>query len=103
MPAVSPSLVAEAGCKVRHAEKRVAMTGIMNETQLYPALKLAHHELPDHVHALVAVVQTWDIGELLAAVMFEDFSVFLRNFLQSFEAIGRETRRDDRDAPHTIF
>ena len=64
-------------------------------------MKFAQDKLADHVHAGVAVVQARDEGKLLAAMMLENLGIFLRNFLQRFQAIGRKAGRDDGDAPHT--
>ena len=70
---------------------------------LYPALKLAQHELADDVHAGIAVVKAGNRGKLLAAIMLEDLGVFLRDLLQRLQAIGGEAGGDDGDALHTIF
>src|SRR6185369_14144394 len=50
--------------------------------QLYPTLKLAQNELADDVHAGIAVVEAGNGGKLLAAVVLEDFGIFLRDLLQ---------------------
>ena len=68
----------------------------------YPALKLAQHELADHIHATLAVIEARNEGKLFAAMVFEDLGVFLRDFFQRFQAIGRESRRDNGNAPHAI-
>ena len=71
--------------------------------QLYPALKLAQHELADHVHAGLGIVEAGDRGELLAAIVFEDLCVFLRDLLQRLQAIGGEAGRDHRDALDAVL
>src|SRR6202041_2233736 len=68
-----------------------------------PALKFAQHQLTDHVHAGVAVVQAGDCRELLAAIVPEDLGVLLRDFFQGFQAIGGEPGRDDGDAAHAVL
>ncbi len=40
--------------------------------------------------------------ELLAAIVLEDLGIFLRDFFQRFQAIGRESGSDDGDAPHAF-
>src|SRR5665213_444392 len=60
----------------------------------YPALKLAQHQLPDHVHAGLAVVEAGAEGKLLAAIMPKNLGVFLGDFFQRFQAIGGETGGD---------
>src|SRR5438067_197913 len=69
----------------------------------YPALKLAQHQLADHVHPGVAVVQAWNEAKLLAAVVLEYLGVFLRNFFQRFQAIGGKTGSNDRDTAHAVL
>src|SRR3981081_2175256 len=71
--------------------------------RLYPALKLAQNQLPDDVHAGVAIVQTWNRGKLLAAIVLENLGVFLGDFFQRFQTIGGEARRHDGDAARTFF
>src|SRR5438876_2313593 len=68
-----------------------------------PALKLAQHQLADHVHTGFAVVQARDEGKLLAAIVLEDLGVFLRDLFQRLQAIGGETGRDHRDAAHAFL
>src|ERR1043166_2173840 len=46
-----------------------------------PALKLAQHELADHIHAGVAVVQARDCRELLAALVPKNLGILLRDLL----------------------
>src|SRR5882724_7491663 len=67
-----------------------------------PALQFAQHELADHVHAGLGVVQAGNEGELLAAIVLEDLGVLLRDFFQRLEAIGRKSGGDDGDAPHAF-
>src|ERR1039458_5366809 len=71
--------------------------------RLYPALKLPQHQLADDVHAGIAIVEAGDRGKLLAAIMFEDFGVFLRDFFQRFQTIGGEAGHHDGDAAHAIL
>src|ERR1700754_2093079 len=47
-----------------------------------PALQLAQHQLADHVHAAVAVVQAGDGGEVFAAGVLENLGVLLGDFFQ---------------------
>ena len=68
-----------------------------------PALKLAQHQLADHVHAGIAVVQAGNGGKLLAAIVPEDLGILLRDLLQRLQAIGREAGRDDGNARTPSF
>src|SRR5229473_2332802 len=70
---------------------------------LNPALKFAQHQLPDDVHAGIAVVQAGDSGKLLAAIVLEDLGVFLRDLFERFQAIGGETGHHDGDAAHAVL
>ncbi len=53
-----------------------------------PALQFPQHQLADDVHPGLAVVEAGDGGKLFAAIVFEYFGVFLRDFFQRFQAIG---------------
>ena len=66
---------------------------------LNPALQFTQHQLPDHVHAGLAVVQARDEGKLLAAIVLENLGVFLRDLFQRLQAVGDEARTDHVDAP----
>src|SRR3954466_9393258 len=68
-----------------------------------PTLQLSQHELAYHVHARVAVIEAGNEGKLLTAVVLEDLGVFLRDFLQSLQAIGGETRRQHADPAHALL
>src|SRR5436305_1607669 len=61
-----------------------------------PSLQLAQHDMRDHRHALLAVIEARDGGEVLAARMMEVLGVLARDLLQGFQAVRRKTRRDDR-------
>ena len=70
---------------------------------LYPALQLAQNQLPDYVHAWIAVVQAGNGGEGLTAVVLEYLGIFLRDLFQRFQAIGRKAGRDDGQTLHAVF
>ncbi len=57
-----------------------------------PALKLAQHELADHVHAFVAVIETGNGGKLLTTGLVEYLGVFLHDFFQRLDAIRCKSR-----------
>src|SRR5712671_5671543 len=78
--------------------RRIVKSNLSN-----PALQLAQHQLADHIHAGIRVVQAWDESELLAAIVLEDLGVFLRNLFQRLEAIGGESRRHHGNAFHAIL
>src|SRR5262249_45558927 len=61
---------------------------------LHPALELAQHQVLDHPHAGLAVVEARDVGEILAAGALEVVRVLDRDLLQRLEAIGRKAGRD---------
>src|SRR5919112_1442319 len=67
-------------------------------TTLQPAFELPLHDVADHPHAILAVVEAGQVGELLAAVVHEDLAILPIELLEGFEAVGREARRDDRHA-----
>src|ERR1700677_1278701 len=117
-------LVADQGCKVRRVEKPADHDPIESDHDLPslvehdlfgkpvpafpdhasdPALKLAQHQLANHVHAGVAVVEAGDRRELLTAIVLKYLGVLLRDFFQRFQAIGGEAGRDDGDAAHAVL
>src|SRR5688572_9207883 len=63
--------------------------------RLYPTLKLALDQMHEHLDAVLAVIETGDVAEPLAAMFKEDLPVLLRDLLQRLQAIGDEARRDD--------
>src|SRR4029077_11378984 len=52
---------------------------------------------------MLTVVQAGNVGELLAAMMFENLGIFLRDFLERLQAVGRKPGRYDRNPPHTVL
>src|SRR6266702_4911249 len=68
-----------------------------------PALQLAQHERPDHVHAGIAVIEAGDRGKLLAAIVLEYLGILPRDLLQRLQAISGEARRHHRDAAHAFL
>ena len=62
-----------------------------------PALKLALDQMHQHGDAILAVVQTGNVGEFFAAMLEEDFLVLLRDLLERLDAVGCEAGRENRD------
>src|SRR5687767_469497 len=68
--------------------------------RLHPPLQLALDDVRDHAHAVRAVVEARQIGELLAAMLHEDVAVLHVELLQRLETVGREAGRHDGQALH---
>ena len=62
-----------------------------------PTFKLAGEQGAQHRHAVVAVVEAGQIGEIAAAGGEEGLAAANRQLLQRLQAIGGEARREDRD------
>src|SRR5262249_1956292 len=69
----------------------------------YPPSELAQRELADHQHARLAVVETRDRKEILAAIAVKDMSVLARDLLERLQTVGREAGRDDGEALHAAL
>src|SRR6266702_897760 len=67
-----------------------------------PAAQFTAHNRFDHAHSMVAVVQTIDASECFAAFAEEVSRVFLPDFLDRLQTIGRETGSYDCDSPGAL-
>src|SRR5262245_27756963 len=70
---------------------------------LDPALELTRDDVADHGHAARAIIETGDRSKVFAPRLLENSRVLHRNLLQSFETVGREAWRDDREIFNTAL
>src|SRR4051794_19100979 len=69
----------------------------------YPALQLTLHDVLDDAHSGHAVVKAGNGGEILSAVMVKNLRILAGNFLQCFETVGGEARRNDCEIFHAAL
>ena len=63
-----------------------------------PALEIVFDHLGQRFDMRVVVVEAGDVGEVLAAGVFEAFPDLFVDLFQRFDAVGAEGGRDDGDA-----
>ncbi len=59
---------------------------------LDPTLQLAANERLNNFHAFFAIVEAWNVAEILAAGLVESLSRFVTDFVNGFQTVYPQSR-----------
>ena len=80
-----------------------AQSSFKKKQRLQPARQLTLHNIEDHPHGLLVVIQAGNIAENLAAVFHESLADTDIDFFECLDTVCRKTGRQEHDPLHTLL